>query len=216
MNTFTVGAAFSAAWALFKQRPWFLIGSFLVLGVVSGISSSVAGGTPGEMPNVLLVIINFIIQTLVYMGMYSVAIKAHDNIAGASFSDLWHPQNFLSYLVASILTGVIIVIGFVLLIIPGIIAILFLMFVPYLVIDKGAGPIEAIKGSVSLTKGHLLSLFLFLLAIIAVNILGAIALLVGLLVSAPISMLAVASAYRTLSSSAPASPPPATHATPSL
>ena len=75
-----------------------------------------------------------------------------------------------------------------------------LMFVPYLVIDRGLGPIEAMKESWRVTKGHKWQLFFLFLALIGLNILGAIALIIGLLVTVPISMLAAAHAYRTLTS----------------
>jgi uncharacterized membrane protein len=75
-----------------------------------------------------------------------------------------------------------------------------LMFVPYIVIDRGLGPIEAMKESWRVTKGHKWQLFLLFLALIGLNILGAIALIVGLLVTIPITMLAAAHAYRTLTS----------------
>ena len=198
MNTFSAVAMIRAGWEIFKKRPWFFVGAFLVLGIVSGISSSVTKQT-GASPNVLLAIINFVVQTFVYMGMYSVALKAHDNATGVSFGALWHPQSFLSYFAASIVTGIIIVVGFILLIIPGVVALIVLMFVPYFVIDKGQGPIQAIKSSIATAKGHWFDLFVLLVLVIAINILGLIALLIGVLVSAPVSMLAVAHAYRTLS-----------------
>jgi len=75
-----------------------------------------------------------------------------------------------------------------------------LMFVPYLVIDRGLGPIESMKESWRVTKGNKWQLFLLFLALIGINLLGVAALVVGLLVSVPITMLAAAHAYRTLTS----------------
>ena len=68
-----------------------------------------------------------------------------------------------------------------------------------LVIDKGLPPIEALRESARLTKGKRWKLLGFAVCMILLNILGAIALGVGLLVSMPISMLATMRAYRALS-----------------
>jgi len=81
--------------------------------------------------------------------------------------------------------------------VPGIILALAFIFSSYLIVDKGKGPIEAMKESWRITKGHWWKLFLLVLAIIGLNILGFILLLVGLLVTIPVSMIALSHAYRT-------------------
>jgi uncharacterized membrane protein len=86
------------------------------------------------------------------------------------------------------------------LIIPGIILSMGLAFVPYLVVDRGLGPIEAIKESWRITKGHKWQLLLLFLALLGLNLLGLVALLIGIFVTVPITMLAFAHAYRTLNS----------------
>jgi uncharacterized membrane protein len=96
---------------------------------------------------------------------------------------------------ATLLQGIIIVVGFILIIVPGIIAALMLCFTQLLVVDRKLGPLEALKESYHMTKGHLLQLFLFMLSLILLNIVGAILLLVGLLVTVPITLLAIAHVY---------------------
>jgi uncharacterized membrane protein len=74
------------------------------------------------------------------------------------------------------------------------------MFATYLVIDKNMAPMDALKESRRMTYGHKWNLFLFGLGLIGINILGFLALIIGLLVSLPVTMLAMAHAYRTLAS----------------
>lgn len=76
-----------------------------------------------------------------------------------------------------------------------------LMFAEYAVIDKKKGPIEAVKESFRISQGSWWKIFLFGLTLAGINILGALALLVGLLVSIPVSSLALVHAYRVLSKS---------------
>lgn len=75
-------------------------------------------------------------------------------------------------------------------------------FYGYILVDKGAGPIEAFKRSIIITRGVKVDLFLFGLLIIAINLLGAFALFVGLFITLPVTMLATAFIYRKLSDEA--------------
>jgi uncharacterized membrane protein len=101
--------------------------------------------------------------------------------------------------VSSILYGLIVGVGFILLVVPGIYLALRLQFYSFYVVDKNAGITDSLKMSWEATKGNTLNIFLFVLILIALNILGAIALLVGLLVTIPVSFIAVALLYRKLS-----------------
>ena len=65
--------------------------------------------------------------------------------------------------------------------IPGIIASLGLGFATYLVVDRGMQPVASLKESWRITKGNKWRIFLLGLALTGVNILGALALVVGLL-----------------------------------
>jgi uncharacterized membrane protein len=96
---------------------------------------------------------------------------------------------------AGLLTGLIILGGFILLIVPGIIFSCKLAFVPYLVTDRKLGPVEAIKTSWKMTKEHALEVFLIQLLAIPVMIAGLICLLVGVVVSAMWISMSMASLY---------------------
>ena len=118
----------------------------------------------------------------------------------AEITELWaYPQYLLRMIGASILYGLIVLAGFVLLVIPGIYLALRLQFYSYYIIDKDAGAIDSLKMSWKVTEGNMINIFLFMLLLVALNILGAIVLLVGLLVTIPVSFVAVTLLYRKLS-----------------
>lgn len=104
------------------------------------------------------------------------------------------------YLIASILLMLLIGVGLLLVIIPGIYFALKYFFVPYLIIDKNMKIGEAFKASSKMTTGHKFSLFVLGILAIIVNILGFVALIYGLLVSMPVTLLAYGYAYNKLSS----------------
>jgi uncharacterized membrane protein len=77
-----------------------------------------------------------------------------------------------------------------------------LLFSGFLVIDRGLGPIQALKESHRITQGYKWTLFVFCLLLVLVNLAGLLALVVGIFVSAPVSLLALTHAYRVLSGGA--------------
>lgn len=201
MDKLSVAECIKFGWETFKKRPLFIIGGFLLAMVMSGIIQALL--SPQEDAavsgvSVLLSVLSAAVGILVEMGLVTFSLRVHDNVESAKIQDLWNPKPFLWYLIAQILVGLSVIIGLVLLIVPGVIIALAFMFSSYLIVDKGRGPIEAIKESWRVTKGHKWELFLLVLAIIGLNILGLIALVVGLLVTIPVSMIAIVHAYRIL------------------
>jgi len=184
--------------------PGFLVGSTVVILLASvlidtftsGLDAAIAG-SPDE-PSIVGSIINLALGTLIGMGATAFYLAAHDNPDTVDLSSLWHPRPFWKYLGASILLGLAIVVGFILLIVPGIIFALMFMFTTFIVIDRELGPIEAMKESHRITHGHKWKLLGFTLVLVLINLLGLLALIVGLLVSIPVSSLAFAHAYRLL------------------
>ncbi|MDO8575999.1 MAG: hypothetical protein Q7R90_01650 [bacterium] len=207
MNTFSGGAMIRFGWETFKKRPWFFIGVFLVVSILSSGGQFQTGKNIDYTPAtiILLVVVSVAfaaIQILAKMGSIQFVLKAHNNSESTTFGDLWAPHPFWKFVGGSILVGVIVIIGFILLIVPGIIWGLRYMFVPYLVVERKLKPFEALKESARITYGHKWQLLGLLCLIVLINILGALFLLVGLLVSIPVSSLAMVHAYRTLAGQA--------------
>lgn len=202
---FSPGNAIRFGWETFKKRPWFFVGATFIIAVLyalaSGISSGIdtmLGGSAEE-PTIVGSIVNYALGTLISMGVTAFYLAAYANPHTAEFSMLWHPQPFWKFLGASILTTLAIVIGFVLLVVPGIIALLFFMFSTFIVIDRGLGPIEAMKESMRITEGNRWPLLGLICLLFLILIAGALALGVGLLVAMPVATLAFVHAYRVLS-----------------
>jgi uncharacterized membrane protein len=206
---FSTGSALRFGWETFKKRPWFFVGSTVVILLASGlidvftsaIDALVGGST--EEPSVVGTVINIGLGTLLGMGATAFYLAAQDNPETVDLSLLWHPRPFWKYLGASILFALAFVAGLVLLIVPGIIFALMFMFTTFIVIDRELGPIEAMKESHRITYGHKWTLLGFALMLVLINLLGLIALVVGLLVSIPVSSLAFAHAYRQLAGRTP-------------
>ncbi len=113
-------------------------------------------------------------------------------------------QNYWNAVLANLLVGIIVVIGFVLIIIPGIIFACKLAFVPYLVVDRKMEVIEAVKTSWRMTNGHAGQVFLIGLLGIPIAIAGLICFGVGIIISIMWITAAMASLYHAVSSSSEA------------
>lgn len=199
MNTFSIGESVRFGWDTFKKRPWFFVGVTLLLVIVSGIVSYVVEmfGKDG-VPAAAGALVNIVFSTLVGMGTTAFYLKAYETPEAVESGALWHPNGFWRYFATTILAGVAVVIGLILLVVPGIIVAMMLIFASYIVIDRGLGPIEALQESRRITKGYRWKLLGLLLAVIGINILGVLCLVIGMLVSIPVTSLALVHAYRKL------------------
>lgn len=105
----------------------------------------------------------------------------------------------IKYLVAVLCVGLASLIGFILLIVPGIIVSVMLSMAKYFVVDKEMGPIASLRASQALTKGARWQLFVFGAVMLLFNIAGLLCLVIGLLVTIPASSIAAVYVYDQLS-----------------
>jgi uncharacterized membrane protein len=92
-------------------------------------------------------------------------------------------KNYWNAVIANIVVGIIVGLGIVMLIVPGIIFACRLAFVPYLVVDQEMDVMDALRVSWDMTRGYGWHIFLMGLLAIPVVILGLICLFVGVFVS---------------------------------
>lgn len=211
--TLSIKECIRFGWNTFKKRPWILIGALALGIIVEGVTSILEENTdPNGVVGIVVLLISLLISMLYAVGQTHFFLKAHDNVAEVRFTDLWHPKPFLHFLGTSILLWLFIGLPYlaliflnvpevvlILLIIPALIVSLVFGFAFYLVVDRDMHAIAALKESAHLTQGHRKQLFLLLLAVIGLNIVGLVALIIGLFVTIPVTVLAMMHAYRTLS-----------------
>lgn len=107
-------------------------------------------------------------------------------------------KNYLNIVLAHLLVSVIVGVGFVFLIVPGVIFACKLAFVPYLVTDRKMEATEAIRESWRMTTGHSGTIFLMGLLTIPLVIAGLILLGVGIVLALMWIGLAFAAIYSTV------------------
>jgi len=108
-------------------------------------------------------------------------------------------NNYWNAVLASLLVFVIVVLGLIIFVIPGIIFSCKLVFTPYLVVDRKMEVIEAVKESWRMTGGHAWTVFFIYLLAIPIGIAGLICLGVGVIISIMWISLTLASLYHAVS-----------------
>jgi uncharacterized membrane protein len=181
-----------------KSNLFFLVVLFIIVMLISG-SMSALGRQAAHEPAFAFVLWLFqtIVNLIVGAGMINIFLKFIDN-KKPEYKDLFYYKPIVNYAIASILNGLIVVGGLILLVIPGIFFAIRLQYTSYLIVDKNLGPIEAIKASWNITRGNVWNLFFFGILICLINVLGVLCLLIGLFITVPLGMLATAFVYRKL------------------
>jgi len=151
------GYGWQQLWKYFLHL--FLIG--VIVGVVSAPTWGPIGGNDGwdtagfALLNVLAAVYAILVLPVIKYGadwMYLLFMRDERPDVAEIF--VGFKKNYLNIILANLLVVAICGIGFVLLIVPGIIFACRLSFVTYLVMDKGLDPVAAIEKSWFMTRGH--------------------------------------------------------------
>lgn len=168
--------------------------TLLALEVARAIVQEVLAGTAlGFLASLVLIVATVVLG----VGATRIALRLAQGHP-AHYADIVPPVRLLwPYIAAAVLTGLAVIGGLILLILPGIWVMVRLSMVRFEVID-GAGIRESLNKSWALTEGHFWRLLGFLVVMVLLNIVGAALLMVGLLVSIPVTMIAYAHVYQKL------------------
>ena len=199
----TIHSSFSYGW----QQMWkYFLHLFLVT-IVMAVADSVLGiGKDVEEQTTSLVILQLFAATfwlLVYpvlaYGADFIFLKAIRN-QKIRFEVMIQgfKKDYFNIVLAHLLATAIIVLGFVFFIIPGIIFACRLVFVPFLVMDKGLEPVAAVEKSWNMTKGYGWDIFVMGILSFFIIILGVLCLIVGVFFSIIWISTAFASLYHAI------------------
>jgi uncharacterized membrane protein len=115
----------------------------------------------------------------------------------AEFADLFTGFNFfVPSLVASLLVSLLVTVGALFCIIPGLVIAAMYKFVYLFILDKRMDFWPAMQASHAVVKNDYFGFTMFLLAMIGVDILGFLCLVVGVFIALPVTIAAITVAYR--------------------
>ena len=180
------GKYLRGGWELFKLYPGGFVAFALLFFIIQGILSYLPriGG-----------LISLALTAPLGAGFYVVSAKLMQRRT-PEFQDFFTGfQFFLPLLLLSVVSALLIILGFILLILPGIFLMVCYLFASMLVIDQRLDFWPAMELSRRTVQTQWFGFFIFLLLLFLINLGGAALLGIGLLVSLPVSACAVAAAY---------------------
>ncbi|MBW0017581.1 MAG: hypothetical protein JO236_08570 [Mycobacterium sp.] len=220
---FNVGDAFKWAWSKFGENAVALIVAYviyrailgglnLVYRLLDGVLES-AGTTTTDSGHVstspgwaivsaVILLIVYLVTLAVEFFTWTALITGCLDIADGrpvTIGSFFRPRNFGPAILAGLLVGLITTVGFILLIIPGVIFAFLAALTFFFVVDRSLGPVDAMKASIATVRANVGQVLLALLATIGTTILGFLACCVGLIVAVPLNTLIWTYTYRKLS-----------------
>ncbi len=201
-HSFSISAAITYGWNVALKNLWFFVVLLLMIlatNIVPSILASIIDNGRATLFGFLVKLIGWIIQIAISMGAIGIALRLYDKKKAEYKNLLDYTHLIIPYFLASILYTLIVLVGLILFIIPGVIWSLKFRFYSYFIVDRGMGPIEALRASSKITRGNKWNLFFLGIILGLIDIVGALALLIGLFVTMPLSMMAEAYVFRKLS-----------------
>lgn len=208
---FNYGDVLGFGWRVMKAYFGFfcaVVAIFMFISSVPDIIRYISSHSAASRDVKLLVafitfIVGLVVDSILGIGIIKIGLSFCDEIKPqvAMLFDAW--DCFWRYLGARVVFMLIVLGGLLLFIIPGIIFSIQFSLWPYFVIDKGLGPIEALKASSMTTKGVKWELFLFSFLCGLINLAGLLCLFVGFFAAYPTVLIATTLVYRQLVAQTP-------------
>ena len=141
---------------------------------------------------------NFFVQTMMGMWVVYLALKIDVNFI-PKLSDFMREVNlYPRFIAVSFIVLVVFYLGLALFIVPGLFVLSAFVFSTYDVLDKPHSIFKSIAYSYKITKGHRINILLFVFLLVLLNLIGTIT-MIGLLLSVPVTSIAMAHLYHFLS-----------------
>ena len=200
---FSIEESIRFGWNRMKDNLGFFIVYLIILFSVEFFFGGFAGLFEDSLPllSFFFNVGSWIVSMISALFAVKIGLRLYDKNKTGSYDFLSFSSSlFFKFLLGYVLYTILIIVGFILLIVPGIYLAVKYQFVPYLIIDKGMDPIEAFKESGKMTDGSKWDLLLLLIVLGMIVIIGFLAFIVGSFVAIPIVMVAEAYVYKKLSS----------------
>ncbi len=173
MNTqttaaFSVDEVLKASWAMAKknwQKYLIVFGCVILIYIAYGVAFAILDavlGLPGIVDSLLSTLVGVCVSLFAARGALAIARDQKLDIKELGKID---GKTFLHTLVATILFYIVVVIGTILLIIPGIIAGLMFQFYVFSIVDKQTEAVQSLEDSMNMTRGNKLNIFFYNLAL---------------------------------------------------
>ena len=187
----TVKGIFRETYDMMKPKMWHIVGRFALVLLLLALIDLVSGN------NIAMSILVSLVFTFITAIMSLTYVETGDFSFHAEARKITIEQ-FGFFAGAFLLVKLVVIAGYFLLIIPGIIAGLAFFPVKYIAIKEHIMPLAALKKGALMTHGHRLKILEIIFFLVLLNILGAVCLIAGLLITIPFTLLCGAILFKKL------------------
>lgn len=191
----SVGYLFSRAWETFKEHIGFMVAVFLIHSLVTGSGNIFdSDGWFGNLGQLIM----FLVAGPMTAGTYAVSLsilRGAEPDLGLLFSGF---REFGRAFGVFALYTILVVVGLILLLVPGIYIAVALAPAMYLVMEDDLEVTDTLRKAWAMTEGYRGRIFVVALAVVGINILGVLALVVGVIFTGALSLLIGAALYEEL------------------
>lgn len=226
VSRYSVGEGLSWAWQKFTKNPVPLIVATLVFWLIGIALNYLLGlATDAVSPETItaydsgdglietttrittgaglaVFLLGAVVQILVKGAIASAGYGGLLDIANGhkvSIGSFFRPRNIVAVVIAALIVDILTIFGLVLLILPGLAVLLFTWFSAVAIVDRNLSPIDGIRASFDIVKANFGQVLLAALTFIALQLVGLLLCVVGLLVTIPVAYLFMVYTYRKLS-----------------
>lgn len=193
-TVFSIEESLKFGWQKTKTHSMLLFQVLLTLFALNVVSSIVQNSLKDTAIGTLASLALLVAGIILGIGFLNISLKIAKGEAAVYRDIVPKAKVVWEVFLASLIAGIITVVGLIFLVIPGIYFALRFSMVRFAVLE-GSSVMDSFGTSTKLTDGSKLKLLGFIIVICLLNILGAIALLVGLLITIPTTMIAFTHVY---------------------
>jgi uncharacterized membrane protein len=190
-----------SSWGNLLRQFWLLAGLIIGFTIIYSLLWIFSMPEPGEAIKAGSIITGLLSYVLMFIFVMGYTKNCFQTIDGEEpqFSAYGQASTkILTYFAASAIYLVIVTVGLILLVLPGIYLIIRMHYYTAAIVDEDAGIIESLKRSWQITKGQTLPVFVISLIIVALSFLGMLALIAGIFVALPLAALIDCTTFRRL------------------
>jgi hypothetical protein len=209
---FAVDEVIGFAWKSMRKYFWPLTGiltcNFLVQ-TIPGVASMVLNYTSSSSAMSILGLIislgSMVLNLIIALGTINLWLKVTDGDTIATRDIYAKIPKVWDYTLATIMYGLMVGLGYICLILPGIYLQIRFQFYPYFIVESNASPIDSLKASFAITKGAVAELLFLGIANYFIGWVGLMLFLIGTFPALCIQNIGLARTYRLLRKNTPVS-----------
>ncbi len=175
---------------------WGLIGIIAVINIILSVLLEVY--KEDVIGIIVLTIAQIMLGIIIQIGVYRILLNLSVGKKVDYGQLIGNSQYFIRFFLAGLLYALIVAVGYILLIVPGIVWSIKYGQWPYLMLEKNMGVMDSLRKSGEITYGAKMDIFILALALFGIMFVSIIPLGLGLIITIPLSALVPVLVYREL------------------